>query len=77
MKLKPGHLHLSVDDHEGLISIQDAESMKAFWLLISQRTGINRATVTAALNDGQLLLAKDIAVSHHEVFVRAMEEACA
>ena len=75
MKLKPGRLHVSVDDHEGLISIQDAESMKGFWLLMSQRTGLDRTTATSALNHGQLIIGNDLAVSHHDIFSRAMEKA--
>ncbi len=75
MKLKPGHIHLSVDDHDGLISIQDVESMKEFWLLLSQRTGLNRLTATAALNSGNLIIGKDLTVNHHDIFCRAMERA--
>jgi hypothetical protein len=75
MKLKPGRLHVSVDDHDGLISIQDTESMKAFWLLMSQRTGLSRTTATSALNDGQLILGKDLAVNHHDIFCKAMGRA--
>ena len=62
---KPRYL-LTVDDHEFAVA-RDCRSQNALWVLIEQRTGIERIAAQNMLDTGKMLIANGLIAMREDV----------